>query len=175
MSHHQHELSGTVTVIQFHVLGMFLPSFFTGSLIQRFGVLRVMLTGIAILVGYVLMAGYGTEFLAFASALTLLGVGWNFLYVGGTTLLTSTYTAAEKGTAQATNDMTIFVVGLLCSFGAGWLHQLLGWQQLNLFLLPWLAVAALLILVFGAKRRRVGDSSLPVAENPNLPRPISAR
>lgn len=175
MSRHQHELSATATVIQFHVLGMFLPSFFTGSLIQRFGVLRVMLTGIAILVGYVLMAGYGTEFVSFASALTLLGVGWNFLYVGGTTLLTSTYTAAEKDKAQATNDMTIFVVGLLCSFGAGWLHQLFGWQQLNLFLLPWLAVAALLILVFGAKQRRVGDSSLAVAENPNLPRPISAR
>jgi len=76
------------------------------------------------------------------------------LYVGGTTLLTTTYTAAEKGRAQATNDMTVFVVGLACSFGAAALLQTLGWQMLNLILLPWLALAALALLWLGWKQRR---------------------
>lgn len=146
MVHHHHGLGSAATVIQLHVLGMFLPSFFTGSLIARFGVLRIMFTGVALLLGHVLMALTGTGVSSFASALVLLGVGWNFLYIGGTTLLTSTYTDAEKGPAQATNDMSIFVVGLICSFGAGGLLQAFGWQKMNLMLLPWLGAAALVLV-----------------------------
>jgi len=155
MVHHHHELSAASTVIQLHVLGMFLPSFFTGSLIARFGVLRIMLAGIALLACHVLMTLTGTGFGSFAGALVLLGVGWNFLYIGGTTLLTTTYTAAEKGRAQATNDMTIFAVGLACSLGAGALLQALGWQTLNLLLLPWLGLAALSLLWLGTRRSRI--------------------
>ncbi|KRW96485.1 MFS transporter, partial [Paracoccus sp. MKU1] len=107
MVHHHHDLSTAATVIQLHVLGMFLPSFVTGALIARFGVLRIMLAGVLILAGHVLMTLTGTGFTSFAGALILLGVGWNFLYIGGTALLTTTYTAAERGRAQATNDMTI--------------------------------------------------------------------
>jgi MFS family permease len=139
MTHHHHELGTAATVIQLHVLGMFLPSFFTGSLIARFGVLT----------------WTGTGFSSFASALVLLGVGWNFLYIGGTTLLTTTYTPAEKSRAQATNDMTIFVVGLACSFSAGGLLDALGWQSMNGVLLPWLAAAALALLWFGSRSRTV--------------------
>jgi MFS family permease len=155
MDHHRHDLSATAVVIQLHVLGMFLPSFFTGALVARFGVLRVMLTGIALLAAHVLMAASGTGFVSFASALALLGVGWNFLYVGGTTLLTTTYATAEKGTAQATNDMTIFATGLACSFGAGALQQALGWQTLNLILLPWLLLAAVSLVWLGYRQRKV--------------------
>ncbi|WMD19709.1 MFS transporter [Achromobacter seleniivolatilans] len=149
MVHHHHELSTATTVIQLHVLGMFLPSFFTGSLIARFGVIRVMLAGVVLLVGHVLLTWTGTSFYSFASALILLGVGWNFLYIGGTTLLTTTYSPSEKGRAQATNDMTIFVVGLACSFSAAGLLKRFGWQALNELLLPWLAVAAVLLLWYG--------------------------
>lgn len=155
MLYHQHELSSAATVIQLHVLGMFLPSFFTGSLIARIGVLRVMLAGVALLTGHVMMTLTGVGFGSFAGALILLGVGWNFLYVGGTTLLTTTYTAAEKGRAQGTNDMTIFAVGLACSFSAGALHQTLGWQTLNMLLLPWLALAALALLWLEWRNRRL--------------------
>ncbi len=154
MVDHHHDLSTAATVIQFHVLGMFLPSFFTGSLIARFGVLRVMLTGVALLAGHVLTTLTGHGFGSFASALILLGVGWNFLYVGGTTLLTTTYSGAEKGRAQATNDMTIFAVGLACSFSAAALLQAFGWQTLNVLLLPWLAAAALSLLWLGWRQRR---------------------
>jgi predicted MFS family arabinose efflux permease len=146
MTHHHHDLTATATVIQLHVLGMFLPSFFTGSLIARFGVLRIMLAGIVLLTAHVLLALSGTGFYNFTAALILLGVGWNFLYIGGTNLLTRTYTTAEKGKAQATNDLTIFVVGLAASLGAGVLLNIIGWQALNVWLLPWLAAAAAAIL-----------------------------
>lgn len=142
MAANEHGLGETATVIQLHVLGMFLPSFITGSLIARFGVLRIMLTGVVLLTGHVLLTLSGTGFSSFASALILLGVGWNFLYIGGTTLLTSTYTAAEKGKAQATNDLTIFLVSLASSLTAGFLENSVGWQTMNLMLLPWLALAA---------------------------------
>lgn len=154
MVHHNHDLATAATVIQLHVLGMFLPSFFTGSLIVRFGVLRVMLSGILFLAGHVVMTLTGLGFGSFAGALVLLGVGWNFLYIGGTTLLTTTYTAVERGRAQATNDMTIFAVGLTCSFCAAGLLQAFGWQTLNLLLLPWLAVAATSLVWLGFSRRR---------------------
>jgi len=150
---HHHELGAAATVIQLHVLGMFLPSFFTGSLIARFGVLRIMLTGVVLFISHILMTLTGTGFTSFASALVLLGVGWNFMYIGGTTLLTDTYAAAEKGRAQAINDMTIFAVGLTCSFSAGGLLQALGWQTMNLALIPWLVLAALSLLWLGMRRR----------------------
>lgn len=155
MVHHEHDLTTAAGVIQLHVLGMFLPSFITGSLIARFGVLRVMLAGVALFGGHVLVTLTGTGFGSFAGALVLLGVGWNFLYVGGTTLLITTYTAAEKGRAQATNDMTIFAVGLVCSLGAGALLQAVGWQALNMLLLPWLAVAGIALIWLAYRRRHL--------------------
>ena len=154
MVHHHHDLPTAATVIQLHVLGMFLPSFITGSLIARFGVLRIMFTGVLILAGHVLMTLTGTGFGSFASALILLGVGWNFLYIGGTTLLTTTYTAMERGKAQATNDMTIFAVGLASSFSAAALLQTFGWQMLNTLLLPWLGLAALALVWLGWHKRK---------------------
>lgn len=155
MTHHRHDLPTTAMVIQLHVLGMFLPSFFTGSLIARFGVLRIMLAGIALFAGHVVLSLTGTGFGSFASALVLLGIGWNFLYVGGTTLLTTTYTPAEKGRAQATNDMTIFIVGLASSLSAGALLQTFGWQTLNMLLLPWMAAAALALIWLGLRQRKM--------------------
>jgi MFS family permease len=146
MFQHHHGLPEAAMVIQLHVLGMFLPSFFTGTLVSRFGVLNVMIAGIVLLASHVLMTLTGTGFGSFAAALMFLGVGWNFLYVGGTTLLTTTYHASEKGRAQALNEITIFVVGLLCSLAAAALLRGLGWQMLNVILLPWLAAAFFAVL-----------------------------
>jgi MFS family permease len=149
MGLHQHGLPETAIVIQAHVLGMYLPSFFTGLLIARFGVVRIMLTGAALLAGHVLLSLTGTGLTSFASALALLGVGWNFLYIGGTTLLTSTYLPAEKARAQAANDLTIYLVGLAASLSAGALLQSLGWRQMNMALLPWLVMAVAALVWFG--------------------------
>ena len=153
MVEHHHTLADASRVIQAHVLGMFIPSFFTGALIARFGILPVMLSGVAVLGGHIAMTLTGTGFTSFLAALVFLGVGWNFLFVGGTTLLTQTYTAVERGRAQATNDLAIYTVGLLASLSAGAFLGRLGWQMLNLALLPWLAVAAGLILWLALRRR----------------------
>jgi len=150
-----YDLSAAAMVIQLHVIGMFLPSFFTGNLIKRFGVLQIMLSGVVLLVCQVLMTFTGDGIESFAVALILLGVGWNFLYIGGTTLLTTTYTPAEKSRAQATNDMTIFVAGLAGSFGAAGMLDGLGWQALNGYWLPWLAVAGLAIAWLMLRERRL--------------------
>ncbi|MCF7646769.1 MFS transporter [Bacillus subtilis] len=158
MGHHQHEPSASTMVIQLHVLGMFLPSFFTGSLIARFGVMRIMMTGLALFGAHVALALTGTGFVSFASALIMLGIGWNFLYIGGTTLLTTTYTSAEKGRAQATNDLTIFIVGLTCSFSAGGLLQYFRWQTLNMLLIPWIIIAVFVLLRFSSHYKRAVTS-----------------
>jgi predicted MFS family arabinose efflux permease len=154
MVHHHHGLDDAARVIQAHVLGMFLPSFVTGTLIARFGVLQVMLVGVLVLAGHVAMTLTGTGFGSFLGALILLGVGWNFLYIGGTTLLTEAYSPAERAGAQAANDLAIFAVGLAASLAAGALLERLGWQVLNATLLPWLALAALAILSLAWTRRR---------------------
>jgi MFS family permease len=153
MAHHHHDLSATTVVMQMHVLGMFLPSFFTGSLIARFGVLRIMISGTVLLAAHVALSLSGTGFVSFASALALLGVGWNFLSVGGTTLLTDAYLPAERGRAQAANDLLIFVVGLASSLIAGVLLQFAGWKLMNAWLLPWLGAAILAVAWLGYRRR----------------------
>jgi MFS family permease len=153
MLQHEHDLGTAARVIQLHVLGMFLPSFFTGVLIARFGVLRIMFAGILLFLGYILFALSGTGMISFAGALILLGVGWNFLYIGGTTLLTTSYKSTEKAKAQAINDMVIFAVGLACSFSAGGFLEAWGWEETNLMLLPWLMVAAITLVWFGRQRK----------------------
>lgn len=145
MAHHDHGLAAGASVIQAHVLGMFVPSFFSGALIARFGVARVMFAGVALLAIHVALSCSGTGFVSFASALALLGVGWNFLYVGGTTLLTQTYLPSERATAQAANDLIIYMVGLVSSLSAGALLEAVGWQTMNLLILPWLLLATVAI------------------------------
>ena len=166
MAHHQHSLSDAATVIQAHVLGMFLPSFFTGSLIARFGVAPIMLTGGVLLSGHVVLSLSGTGFASFASALVLLGVqGWNFLYIGSTTMLTGTYFPAESARSQAANDLAIFIVGLAASLSSGALLQALGWRLMNLILLPWLLFAIIALAWHGSTRRTIASA----AASPNSP------
>jgi MFS family permease len=146
MAHHDHGLTASATVIQAHLLGMFVPSFFTGTLLARFGVARIMLAGVVLISAHVALSVSGTGLFSFTSALVLLGVGWNFLYVGGTTLLTSTYLPGERAVAQATNDLVVYVVGLGSALGAGALLAAVGWRQMNLILLPWLLLALIAVL-----------------------------
>lgn len=155
MTAHHHGLDQTTLVIQQHVLAMFVPSFFTGSLIARFGIPAVMLAGVALLACHVGLSLTGTGMVSFASALIFLGIGWNFLYVGGSAMLTGTYSPGERARAQAANDMTVFAVGLAASLGAGALFQAVGWQAMNLLLLPWLLAAAVAIVWIG-RRQEIG-------------------
>lgn len=127
-----HGFDQTAFVIQWHILGMFAPSFFTGHLIGRFGVLNVMAFGALLILTCLGVALSGIEVAQFWIALLLLGVGWNFMFVGATTLLTSTYEPAEKAKIQAINDLIIFAVAALASLSSGVLHHLIGWQAVNL-------------------------------------------
>jgi len=148
-----HGVGDAAFVIQWHVLGMFVPSFFTGTLIARFGVLPVMFTGAVLLLGHVTIALSGVALLNFVSALMLLGVGWNFLFIGGTTLLTETYRMSEKGKVQGLNDFLIVGVVVIASFASGGLLQRFGWQGVNMAALPFLLGIAALIAGFALRRR----------------------
>jgi MFS family permease len=118
-------------VIFLHVMGMFIPSFFTGNLITRFGVLNVMFCGAAVLLVGIGVALMGLGEWNFRIALTLNGVGWNFLFVGATTLVTTCYRPSERGKAQALNDFLVFGTTATASFLAGFLQERMGWFPLN--------------------------------------------
>lgn len=150
----QHVQAGTV--IQWHVLGMFGPSFFTGHLIARFGLYRVMLVGAALLAVSAGIAIAGVDFANFWAALLLIGVGWNFLFVGATTLLTQAHTPSERAKTQAANDFLVFASTASASFLSGKLLHAFGWETINLLTLPFAAGAAALVLWFAyhAKRAR---------------------
>ncbi|MEO6300281.1 MAG: MFS transporter [Paracoccaceae bacterium] len=142
--YHVADASNVVTA---HVLAMFVPSFFTGSLIVRFGVERIMATGLVILAcaGVVGMAGVHLE--NFFGALILLGLGWNFGFIGATTMLTSAHTAEERGRMQGMNDFLVFGGVTLASFSSGGLMNCSGgsvqsgWAAVNMAMLPFLVLA----------------------------------
>jgi MFS family permease len=131
-----------------HVMGMFLPSFFTGHLISRFGVFNMMIAGIVLLVAGVAVALMGVTEWHFRGALSLNGVGWNFLFVGATTLLTTTYRQAERGKAQAFNDFMVFGVTTVSSLMASVVLELEGWATLNYVALVLVLIAFVVIAVF---------------------------
>ena len=118
-------------VIFLHVMGMFVPSFFTGGLINRFGVLNMMFAGTAVLLAGVIVALMGLTEWNFRISLTLVGVGWNFLFIGATTLVTTCYRPSERAKAQALNDFLVFGTTATSSFLAGFLQERLGWFPLN--------------------------------------------
>ena len=133
-------------VIFMHVLGMFVPSFFTGNLINRFGATTVMAGGVVLMLIGVVAALSGMTEWNFRIALTVNGVGWNFLFVGATTLVTTCYRPNERGKAQALNDLLVFSTTATSSFMAGFLQDRWGWQPLNWFsVLLMLAAAAAVI------------------------------
>ena len=149
-----HPYDAAAIVLSSHVVGMFAPSFFTGSLIKRFGVLRVILAGVVILAACVGVALSGQAVANFWWALVLLGIGWNFTYIGGSTLLTEVYRPSEKAKVQGANEITIFGVQALSSLAAGVLVNTAGWQTLNYVALPLIAFAAAASLWLLAMRRR---------------------
>ena len=136
MHHHAHAFHDTSFVIEWHILGMFAPSFFTGHLIRRFGVTTIMLTGNLFGVACVVINLAGSSIVHFWTALVLLGVSWNFLFIGATTLLTETYHPSERSRAQAINDFAVFSTVALASLSAGALLSNFGWRVVNLGVLP---------------------------------------
>jgi len=137
-----HTPANAFGIIRFHLIGMFLPAFFTGHLIHRFGIPAIALMGTAMLVVCGLVAVAGTSLVHFWIALALLGFGWNFMFVAGTTLLTHAYRPEERAKVQGMNEFLIAGSAALGSFSAGGVFGTLGWNALNLLVLPLLAAVA---------------------------------
>jgi predicted MFS family arabinose efflux permease len=155
MTHQQHDFGDVAFVIQWHVLGMFVPSFFTGHLINRFGAPKIILAGTLFMMFCVATNFYGSSVTHFWAALLALGVGWNFMFIGGTSLLTETYAPEESAKAQALNDFVVFSSAAAASFGAGALLHLVGWELINYVVLPLILLTILAHAWLWQQKRRL--------------------
>jgi MFS family permease len=156
----KHPFSDAAFVIQWHFIAMFAPSFVTGMLIRRFGLTNILLAGVVLNLGCVAVALSGVEVAHFWLALVLVGLGWNFLFVGGTTLLTECHTPAERAKVQGVNDAAVFVMLVVSSLSSGALFSFQGWQTMNASALPFLVFTAIAILWLAGQRRRVPQSGV---------------
>ena len=141
-----HPFSAVAWVLEWHVLGMYVPSFFTGPLIRRVGVLPVLAAGVLLNAACIALALHGVDLMHFTAALLVLGVGWNFLYIGGTTLYTQSYPASHRVRAQALMDRWVLGTMTLTSFSSGALVTTGGWQAMNLGALLPLGLLALMLV-----------------------------
>ena len=148
-----HAYGDTAFVISSHIIGMFAPSFVTGPLIKRAGVLPVMFVGALLNFAAIGIALSGIAVAQFWWSLVILGVGWNFLYIGGTTLLTQTYRPEERAKAQGTNEQAIFIMMAISSLTSGLTVTTAGWERVNLFALPLVATVAVAIVWYALGER----------------------
>jgi MFS family permease len=140
----KHPYALAALVLEFHVIGMFAPGLFTGNLIQRFGILPVIVTGCILMLLSVGIALSGVELMNFIAGLALLGIGWNFMFTGGTTLLTTCYRPSEKNKVQGFTDLCVFTIMITSSASSGALLYSNGWSLLNMLAAPFM------VIVFGA-------------------------
>ena len=143
----------TAWVLQWHVIGMFAPGFVTGHLIKRFGVLSIMGVGVLLNIACIAMALSGVDLHQFLFALFMLGVGWNFLFTGSTTLSMEAYSPQEKNRAQAAINFCVFATMALTSFASGALVTTQGWTWLNIGSLLPVSLTALALLWLGIKQK----------------------
>jgi MFS family permease len=150
-----HGFGDTAFVIQWHILGMYAPSFFTGALVSRFGVLNVMAAGSALFALCIVSNLSGNSVWHFWAGLTLLGVGWNFMFVGATTLLTESYRPSEKARVQGFNDFLVYGTVTVSALISGKLHHFIGWEALNIAAVP--IVMATLLAGFWLRAKRAAQ------------------
>lgn len=150
-------IEATAWVIQSHVMAMFIPSLFTGILIGRYGLSKVMLWGAALMILCVAIALADRHFIHYWAGLVLLGVGWNFLFIGGTTLLTRCYGSTERFKAQALNDLAVFGFQALASLTAGTAIFMAGWEVVNGVSLPLLL--AMLVVIWKQRAQINGETA----------------
>ncbi|MGB0733582.1 MAG: MFS transporter [Pontibacterium sp.] len=148
-----HEFHHAAHVIEWHVLGMFVPSFFTGHLINRFGAKRMIYAGCVLMAACIAINLLGQTKSHFFFALLLLGVGWNFMFIPATHMLTGIYKEPEKAKAQATNEFLVFSLVTLSALSSGWLEASFGWYTMNLMMLP--VILFTIALVFLMDRRNL--------------------
>ncbi|MBV2206894.1 MAG: MFS transporter [Diaphorobacter sp.] len=153
-----HTVGEAALGIQWHVLAMFAPSFFTGHLIARFGKIAITALGLVLIAASGLLALAGLELLHFWGSLILLGIGWNFGFIGATAMVTDTYTPAERAKVQALNDFLVFGTVAVASFGSGRLLNTSGWETINTLMLPLIAVVLVMLGWLTLRHRRTTTS-----------------
>ena len=139
-----HGIGDGANIMQWHLVGMYAPAFFAGALIQRFGLPRVLGAGMVLNVACSLIAMTSPSLPAFYAALFCLGVGWNFMFVGGTTLLAQSYRPSERARAQGAAEMLRYAATALATLAAGPALDAFGWQALNAAMLPVVLAAGLM-------------------------------
>ncbi len=149
---HHLSLEKTGIVLQFHVMAMFLPSLVTGNLIKKFGYSNMMYVGVVFYILTILLSFFEPSFLNYFISLIFLGIGWNFLFISGTSLLVTTYKPDEKFKAQGFNDLLVFSSMALASLLAGILISIVSWKTVNLFCIPFLILIILSIMNADKKR-----------------------
>jgi len=149
-----HSLEDTKWVIQSHIVAMFLPSIITGWLIRKLGIVRMMLAGLVIYLGCVAIAYSGHMLHQYFGALVLLGLGWNFLFVGGTALLPQTYRPSERFKVQGLNELIIFTTQAIASLSSGWIVFTLGWETMLLTTLPLIFLQLFLVMLWRGRISR---------------------
>jgi MFS family permease len=150
---HPFGLPDVNNVIMWHVVGMFAPSFFTGWLIKRFGDLNIITAGAIVSALSIAVNLSGDSIIHLRVAMALVGIGWNFMFTAGTTLLLQTYTPAEKAKVQGTNDFFVFGTVAFCSLAAGATYQAVGWAAVNLAALPLLVLVLAAIIWLRGRRQ----------------------
>ena len=151
-----HSVDSAAWAIQWHVLAMFAPSFVTGRLIDRFGRERIVLTGLLLLAGAGVIGHMGISLWHFNVAMVLLGVGWNFGYIGSTTMVTDCHRPEERNKVQALNEFMVFGLLAVASFFSGKLLHDVGWETVTVSYLPFVALAAGLVLMLTVRGTKWG-------------------
>jgi len=152
MHRHGFDFSDSAFVIQWHVLGMFVPSLFTGRLIEKLGLINMIFFGALLIAACIFINLHGVTHNHFLFALLLLGVGWNFMFISATQMVSATYQANEKAKTQAANEFLVFSMVTISSLSAGWLESSLGWQALNMLsLLPLSMIIFCLVYFYKCK------------------------
>jgi MFS family permease len=151
MHHHGFSFNDSAWVIQWHVLGMFLPSFFTGKLIARFGAIKLIQIGAVFILGCIAVNYDGQSLWHFWSALVLLGLGWNFMFISATHIVTSAYKVHEKAKSQAANEFILFSMVTLSALSSGWLESSIGWTKMNLLMIVVVLISILVVWVFSRR------------------------
>jgi MFS family permease len=158
-----HSITDATLGLQWHVMAMFGPSFFTGAVIARFGIDRVIWAGLAIMAAATVVAIAGQTVWHFWGALVLLGIGWNFAFIGATAMVTQCHRANERNKVQAVNDFLVFGSMAIGSFSSGHILAIYGWTMVNEVALPIIVAAGVLLAAVTVARRPPGTAGVPPA------------
>jgi len=156
MTAHALDIGDAAFVIQWHVLGMFIPAFFSGRLVDRLGPATVSIAGACVFILSITLALSGTAMGYFLVSSFLLGAGWNLMYVAGSTLIAASHRPEERGKVQGAAELGIAVIAVIAAFSSGGLLAFFGWNAVNVGALPLLAAAVLITLWYARCRRREG-------------------